>query len=125
MVSRSSLSALSCFVERPTNEHASSLVVIPALYSVLQLEGKGAQTYPSDLLGMCRWLAQRTNEVLTTLSIHSTPDTDENIDANMDWRQVSCNNHTIQLINLPATPDWLLLQYAADSAQAKVPKAER
>lgn len=98
VVSRSSLSALSCFVEHPTKEHASSLVVIPALYNVLQLEGNRVQAYPSDILGMCRWLAQRTNEVLTTLSIHSTPDTDKNIDADMDWREVSCDHNTIQLV---------------------------
>jgi hypothetical protein len=91
IVTRSSLTLLSCFVGHPTKENASALVVIPALYNVLRLEEKTrAQTYPADVLGVCRWLVERTNYVLTILTIHTTPGVDEGIEAaDKDWRQVS------------------------------------
>lgn len=90
IVTRSALNVLLAFVDQPTKENASMLVIIPALYNVLRLEEKRAQTYPPDLLGMCQWLVERTNNVLTALAIHSMPGIDADIDAtDKDWRQVS------------------------------------
>ena len=90
IITRSALKDLLCFVDCPTKENASSLALIPALYNVLRYEEKRAKMYPPDLLGMCRWLVERTNGVLMTLSIHAVPDIDEDINpADKDWRQVS------------------------------------
>jgi hypothetical protein len=90
MVPRPSLKLLSSFVGHPTNENASSLVIIPAIYNVLRLEEKPGRAYPSDLLGVCRWLAERANEVLASLIIHPAPPVDNNMDGgNISWRQVS------------------------------------
>lgn len=65
-------------------------MIIPALYSVLRLEEKAIQSYyPPDLLGMCTWLFNRTNEVLAVLVIHATPNTVNDIDpGDTDWKQV-------------------------------------
>lgn len=89
MVTRPSLKLLSSFVGHPTNENASLLVIIPAIYNVLRLEEKRGRAYPSDLLGVCRWLVERANVVLAAVVIHPAPLVDKEIDTgNMDWREV-------------------------------------
>lgn len=90
LVTRPALVVLTSFVEHPTKENASALVVIPALYNILRLEGK-RERYPPDLLGTCRWLMGRTTEVLTALIIHATPCVEEDIngsDADSEWKRV-------------------------------------
>lgn len=116
IITRSALKDLSCFVDRPTKENASTLASIPALYNVLRYEEKRAQAYPPDLLGMCQWLVERTKGILLALSIHHVPDIDEDINqADKDWRQVSPHHDMIELQTYLES-DWLLLQHATDKA---------
>jgi hypothetical protein len=70
MITRPGLEDLKLFNQEPTQENASRLVSIPAIFNVLNEEGRGSQPYPELLLDMCQWVYNRGKVVLDALLKH-------------------------------------------------------
>jgi hypothetical protein len=64
---RSALKTLEKFVANPCPEAAKDMMVIPALYRILEREWFGEGEYSLQTLGVCAWMLKRGNEVLGKL----------------------------------------------------------
>ncbi|KAK7030894.1 hypothetical protein VNI00_014004 [Paramarasmius palmivorus] len=91
MVNESALERLKGFVQSPTEANGSALVDIPALLLVLEGEMRMMGSYTPELLGVCRWMAKRAEEVFNALTAGTLPPlpTLQHIEDGDNWRRVS------------------------------------
>jgi hypothetical protein len=76
MTTQPALEKLKLFNEHPSEEHASALVDIPALYDLLQYEQSVFHEYSQSVLTMCRWIYMRGSTILKALTVHDLPPKD-------------------------------------------------
>lgn len=89
MMNNRALQSLLQFIQSPNRLTASAVVLIPALYSVLQYElSVGSHQFCPDTLNVASWLYYRGETVRKTLLVHQTEPPDTSLENNTSWQSV-------------------------------------
>ena len=89
MITCPALELFLCFINDPTPQNASCLVMVPVFYDVLKWEEVKGNKYPPLLLGLFKWIYQRGQDVLKALIIHPAPPLDlDAATADPGWKVV-------------------------------------
>jgi hypothetical protein len=87
MTTRPALEQLRLFNELPSEERASALIDVPALYDLLQYERSVFDGYSRSVLTMCRWIYMRGSAILKALTVHDLPPEDFH-EESVHWSKV-------------------------------------
>lgn len=88
MMNRRALETLRLFLKFPSQANASTLILIPALYNVLQYEFSTGQALQPDTLQVAIWLYFRGESVRQLLLVHQDETPATALEPEGSWRAV-------------------------------------